>query len=447
MNILHISQGLPPFRRGGLTTYCLDLMTEQRKQGHEVSILYPGHYDAGDVDIRVTKQSQFSVYELINPLPLALTFGIKNPNAFTKECKSKIYQDFFKRYRFDVVHVHSTMGFHKELFEEIKNSRIPMVFTTHDYYLLCPKCTFIMSNGCLCEGASPEKCRLCNAGSGISERKNRLLQSVLYQRFKQSGFLSIVRSIARRRASSKRCITESEYSASDFEGLLDYNIEILRLMNVIHCNSPLTERIYRRFEPNLNYVSLPITHNGLPEKIKQNIVNTCFHIVNLNGTSEAKGYSQIERAVEKLGKYGVSDWRLDVYGSISRKIRENEKIHIYGRFTQSDLSRILRDADCVVCASMWYETFGFVVQEALAAGVPVVVSSHTGSQCLTETAPISLVYDVDRDEALTERLVELKQNLPAVKKWAQNLETITLESHVREVERLYNRVMESVNDK
>lgn len=46
MNILHYSLGFPPFRRGGMTQYCLDLMIEQAKVGHQVGLLWPGRlYD------------------------------------------------------------------------------------------------------------------------------------------------------------------------------------------------------------------------------------------------------------------------------------------------------------------------------------------------------------------------------------------------------------------
>lgn len=447
MKILHISQGLPPFRKGGLTTYCTDLMAEQQKQGHEVSILYPGHYESGKLRIKEIRGRQFSVYELINPLPLALTFGIGNPEIFTKECDSDVYRHFFAQRHFDVVHVHCTMGFHKECFQEIKRCKIPMVFTTHDYYLLCPRCTMVTRDGEICYGPDPEKCRLCNAGKGISERKNKLLQSAFYQHFKQSFLLSFLRDAARKKVHRNSNVAESSYSADKFRSLLCYNRDILRMMDLIHCNSPQTEDIYHSFEPNLNYITIPITHSGLPSKIALDDGNGCFRIVHLNGTSELKGYPQIIRAVEKLREYGVDDWSLDVYGSISMETKENPQIHIHGRFRPNELPSILRDADCVVCASKLYETFGFVVQEALAAGVPVVVSNHTGSRCLTETAPISLVYDADRDEALTERLVELKKNLSVVKAWAHALETIGIEKHTQEIEKLYNCLRKSFDDR
>ena len=42
MRILHYSLGLPPYRSGGLTKYCTDLMVEQAKSNDEIFLLFPG---------------------------------------------------------------------------------------------------------------------------------------------------------------------------------------------------------------------------------------------------------------------------------------------------------------------------------------------------------------------------------------------------------------------
>ena len=42
MRILHYSLGFPPYRRGGLTKYCLDLMAAQEMQGNVVAMCWPG---------------------------------------------------------------------------------------------------------------------------------------------------------------------------------------------------------------------------------------------------------------------------------------------------------------------------------------------------------------------------------------------------------------------
>ena len=49
-------------------------------------------------------------------------------------------------------------------------------------------------------------------------------------------------------------------------------------------------------------------------------------------------------------------------------------------FAHSELDKIMSEADVVVAPSIWYETFGFTVLEALSYGVPVIVSNHVGAK-------------------------------------------------------------------
>lgn len=42
MKILHYALGFPPYRSGGLTKFCVDLMVQQTREGHHVAMLWPG---------------------------------------------------------------------------------------------------------------------------------------------------------------------------------------------------------------------------------------------------------------------------------------------------------------------------------------------------------------------------------------------------------------------
>lgn len=200
MKILHISQGIPPFRVGGLNRYCVDLMEEQVRQGHDVSILYPGSYSVGKTRIKKEKSRAYQVYSIVNPLPLALIFGINAPERYVEPCGSSCYEQFLKKNKFDAIHVHCTMGVHKEFFEAANKLKIPLLFTAHDYYLLCPKCTFWNCENSVCEGL-PGKMRRLQSGMGLSRKMEILMQSRLYEKLKYSPF---VRKLRKKRAARLR---------------------------------------------------------------------------------------------------------------------------------------------------------------------------------------------------------------------------------------------------
>ena len=84
MKILHYSLGLPPFRSGGLTKYSMDLINQQAKLGADISLLYPGSI-INNSTTKIVKNKKFNevkVYEMINPLPIPLLDGVKNPKIF-----------------------------------------------------------------------------------------------------------------------------------------------------------------------------------------------------------------------------------------------------------------------------------------------------------------------------------------------------------------------------
>ena len=86
MKILHYSLGFPPYRSGGLTKYCIDLMYAQVQKGHKVALMWPGKMNLTGHFVRFkrTKNMQkvgheremFESYEMINPLPVPLDEGI-----------------------------------------------------------------------------------------------------------------------------------------------------------------------------------------------------------------------------------------------------------------------------------------------------------------------------------------------------------------------------------
>lgn len=51
----------------------------------------------------------------------------------------------------------------------------------------------------------------------------------------------------------------------------------------------------------------------------------------------------------------------------------------HDRYSYDQLEKIMDESDVVITPSIWYETFGFTVLEALSYGVPVIISDHVGA--------------------------------------------------------------------
>jgi len=63
--------------------------------------------------------------------------------------------------------------------------------------------------------------------------------------------------------------------------------------------------------------------------------------------------------------------------ALARELGVADRVELRGRVARENLPALLRSADVVVCAP-WYEPFGIVPLEAMACGIPVVVSAVGG---------------------------------------------------------------------
>lgn len=445
MKILHISQGIPPFRVGGLNRYCVDLMEEQVRQGENVSILYPGNYSAGKTRIKKEKSKDYFCYKIINPLPLALIFGINAPERYTRKCDSDCYENFLKEHKFDVIHVHCTMGIHKEFFEAAKAQKIPMVFSTHDYYLLCPKCTFWDYQNKICGGAEPEKCALCNQRIGLSRKMEILMQSNLYAKLKYSPLLKAIRKKARGQVTAVDERAEKELAdLTAYESLLNYNREILNLMDLIHCNSSLTRSVYEKFAPDLSYVTVPITHANLPRFFEQKERNEKFRVGYLGGQRNEKGFETLMDAMRLLEQQGITNWELYLYGGDYAEYLQGKSDRYFdkGMFSAGEIEKVFHSLDVIVVPSICYETFSFVVLEALSSGVAVICSDHVGAKDLIVEK--DRVFPAGNSKELS---LVLKKIFGKEKKCIKkSISVNTMEKHAEDIKKYYEKIGERYDE-
>ena len=157
-------------RSGGLTRYAVDLMQAQKQLGHNVFAIYPENPSLFSRKIFVCDggvcKGVFG-YKIHNALLLPLLHGVKKTQPFISknDCGLDVFRKFFRENHFDILHVHSLMGLPVSFLIAAKENGVRIVYTSHDYYGLCPKVNFINQDGTLCEGATPEKCAKCNASA------------------------------------------------------------------------------------------------------------------------------------------------------------------------------------------------------------------------------------------------------------------------------------------
>lgn len=385
MKILHYTVGLGENRGGGLTKYVDDLVACQSKD-NSIMILYPGEYNllSSKVSIKREKDKQgVPVYSIINPLSLPMLFGLKDQEYLTKHTPISVWKNFLEENNVEVIHIHTMIGLYEEFIDVANELNIPTIYTTHDYFGLCPKQTYVYHNRKCQNWNSCVDCPECNKYA-FSRKKTIIIHSKLFCKLRKNKlFLKI-------KASAKKKIEKTNDGAeripvndlSFYKELKDKYANAFSKIDWFHFNSLVTEQVFRRELPSLKGEIINISHMDVKDHRKEKkFESEKLRITYLGPATAVKGFDWL---IETLDNVSLSNnnFVLNIY---THAPIERSYLKKHGdRYDYSQLEKIMDESDILVAPSVWYETFGFTVLEALSYGVPVIVSESVGSKDLIQ---------------------------------------------------------------
>lgn len=455
MKILHYALGFPPYRTGGLTKYCMDLMQSQAEHGFEVALLWPGRMSFFENE-RISIHSSFYTYkksennatsskirsfELINPLPIPLDEGIIEIEKFIKAGDFNEYYCFLKKVNPDVIHIHTLMGLHKEFILAAQKLKIRTVFTTHDYFGICPKVT-LFCKGHVCGDLNYENCAKCNM-TALSMNKIKLMQSRMYRVLKDTRFVKKARIMHRKdffTVETEEMQTNTNSINVDmyekYKKLRGFYLSILSNIDIIHFNSEVSKKIYMRYFIPRHSKVISITHRSIKDnRMVKMFDNSKFRITYLAAPKPFKGFNILIKALDELWKDGYQNFELNCY-TLTDKAKPYLIAH--NGFNHGDLGMIFDKTDLLVAPSLWYETFGFTVLEALSYGVPVIISENVGAKDVIESNKAFVCEPTY--ESLKERILQIyndRSELEIMNKEILKLEDKFFINSINEIYSLY----------
>lgn len=447
MRILHYALGFPPYRRGGLTQYCIDLMTAQCRQGNEVAmcwsgevgVLFPRKLSVKRHSPYCVKGAEIGNFEITGIYPVPLLEGVSCPEQFMRPVKTDAWVQFLRQWKPDVLHFHTLMGLPADFVKAARQQNIRCVFTAHDYYGICPRTTLLRSDGRLCDGQDGRLCAACNAAAP-GGRKLAVLQSGLYRRMKDTAAVKRLRKRHWQQENSPRAekmppaLPERE---ALYQQLRNYYTALLNQFDLIHYNSTITRNMYQSVG-HLTGESrvLPITHGGIrDQKVIKQQKSGILTFSYLGPDTYNKGYFMLKEAMKQLYREGAQ-FRLNVYFQ-----DDSEPFLVpHQPYRYEELPAVMDEADCVVQPSVWYETFGFVVLEALSFGVPVVISQRVGAKDLVEDGKSGMIVEADQNalKSCIAGILDHPGVLQEMNRYiAAHVPVQTMADHEKEIRKLY----------
>ncbi len=339
INILYLVHRFYPYKTGGTERFTYNLAKNELQRGNKVIVITLEPDVACEKGFEIYDNMLYKYYEYDGLIMIALKYqkpplGIFYKSITTEDASMHSFARFIvEKHNIDLVHATYPQPFASFL-AECKKLGLPYVVTCTDFSMMCHYASMVDSNGCFCAGTNEQtKC-------------------------------------------ARVCPT---YGCRDFKERFAAAKEVLQGAEIVTVPSEFVARVMAKEFPDVKYlttshgISNAFTHKVRTGKVKK--------FVYAGTLSPLKGIHTLINAFTHLEG---DDLTLEIYGdgnsNYLKKLRNiaDERVIFRGPRSRSEMPDIYSEADCVVIPSMWYETYNFVLREALMTGAIVVASDIGG---------------------------------------------------------------------
>lgn len=453
LSILHIVHQFLPHHRHGVEHSTLELAQEQVRRGHKVAILAGefGHF-RHEVDV---------VEEQVRELPVfRMYFNPRSENGFLHHAGfAEAFQRLLVKLMPDVIHIQHLNHLSLDIIHVARSMDIPLVYTLRDFASFCARVNLVRGDGSLCRGSDlVEDCRACLAQSLPLSSADRF----------EAGWIALRRNIPNPR--SWRLLLERLLAGmhsiqpplklagpADFVRRNEAMIEAFESVDaILSISRDVAVRTHSFLSPSLDIK--PIHQAPDVRRIRhreRHPGGSGVRFGYIGKFTRIKGVHVLLEAFRRL-PVGAAElhlkgaptwtdlWEIAYYRQM-RRLGDRPDIHFYTAPTPRErISEFYHRIDVLVVPSIWFEAFGRVVVEALAAGVPVICSNEGGVAELVRDGVDGLHVRIGDPEDLALVLRRLVQQPETVNRMSRNCRVPKdVDTYNDDVENIYRQVIEA----
>src|SRR5579884_217790 len=245
------------------------------------------------------------------------------------------------RLRPDAVHFHNLHNLGAALLDHAGSRGLPAFFSTHNYWLICPRAYLLTGEGAMCPGPGDGSgCASCTGSHDPAGHRHRLAE---------------IRARATRNLTAVLCVSEAVRRALLGAG---YPRELLDVV--------------RQAMPHEAEIWAQVGRERAPGRREQGALTVAF----LGSAYPHKGPQLLVQAAQQAR----AEIRVHVLGEVqdhfARALHALDRrgaVELHGAFEPGQIGALLRDVDAVVLPSMWWDCAPLAAAECLAARTPLVV--------------------------------------------------------------------------
>lgn len=317
---------------------------------------------------------------------------------------------------------------------------IPTVVTLHDFWFICPRITLIHPSGDPCSGPeSPAKCAWCLStekrrarlpdrlsGGLLGRTMIPLLASPLGARL--SGQSGAIERLTRRRNTLAEALGHADTILSPSHFLRDQ----------VASAGIVADRIL-------------ISRYGIETGLAKPRAPKTGRAMRIGYLGQLAPHKGVHLLIEAVRQMPSAELVVRIYGDpvphpkytqdLRTLARGDGRITFEGRYQHSAVYDILAELDAIVVPSVWYENAPFVIQEAQAAGVPVLASRLGGMRELVADEQDGLLFAAGDPAALAFQLQRLLDSPTLLDSLQPDAASVRRADHeLRELQDHYSRL-------
>lgn len=394
MKILMVNKFLYP--NGGSETYIFKLGKQLESLGHQVQYFGMEHEGrcVGNHAQQYTANMDFHGGSMLSKI----TYPVKT--VYSAEAKRKmtvVLNDFQP----DIIHINNfnyqltpSIIYAADSYKKRAGKRVKIVFTAHDYQLVCPNHMMFDINGNVCEDCVTK------------------------------GYASCIKKRCIHGSRAKSIIGATE--ASLYKALKTYKM----IDSVICCS----EFLKSKMDTNPVFASKTIALHNFIESITDDNTEKDDYVLYFGRYDKEKGIELIMKAKDISFICAGS-------GELEKEINKQPHIKNVGFKSGDELKSLIQRAKCSVYPSVWYENCPFSVMESIMYGTPVVGSRIGGIPELIEDGKTGILFEAGNTEAMENAINKILLNDDLAKEMSVNCKNAkfnTVSEYTEKLLKIYN---------
>ncbi len=400
LKILVVIHGFPPNYMAGSEIYTFNKCTELSKK-HEIFV-FTRIEDEFRIPYKVSESVEDGIHIIrVNKPERDYTFR----NKYQDFKLAEIFKKVIKKIKPDVVHINHLSHLTVLIVDIIKELNIPIIFTLHDFWMICVRGQLIKDDYSLCLGPSLENCAKCN---------RKYFDSEIQARQEVESWLA---TMSRINDKVDLFIAPSQFLKNLY---VEYGISNDRIIYMDY-----------GFDKNLlkDIKKIP------SEKIRFGYLGRIIPVKGISQLIEA--FNTVDHSKADLNIYGKPPGSIEYL----KKRCENSAIHFIGGYDCRDISKVLSDIDVLVVPSLWFENSPLVIHEAFVARIPVITSNLGGMAELVTDKKNGLLFEPRNIDDLKEKINQFVKNPHLIKELSQYTEVRSIQEDVQEIEKIYYKLL------